>query len=119
METVRVNKVKLLETLRENAVEHGEEVAEAQAKYRDRAIAAMQKKIEAMKSSAEPVELDFDLPVPRSFRKEYARAIEMLEWTVGDELEISEMDFRNWILNEWGWRSTYASTTGSYLVHPS
>lgn len=56
------------------------------------------------------------LPVPEEHTEDFDRAIEMLEWEVGDEVTLSEHDFATLVQNQWGWARAFASNTTSYTT---
>ena len=117
LETVKVDRDKLLTTLQENKAKHVDEYNDAIAEYRKQAEKALRKRaIEIRDGETLRKEID-DLPAPLSFVKDYDRAIAMVEWSTESELELDEHAFRAWVLDEWNWRSQFAGTTSVYNVN--
>jgi hypothetical protein len=52
---------------------------------------------------------------PEEHTEDFDRAIEMLQWEVGDEVTLSEHDFATLVQNQWGWARSFASNTTSYV----
>jgi len=114
LDTVKVDREKLLGTLQENKAKHVAEYDEAVEEYRKQAEKALRKRaIEIRDGETLKKEID-DLPAPTSFAKDYDRAIAMVEWSTEEQLELDEQAFRAWVLDEWNWRGQFAGTTSIY-----
>lgn len=111
---VTVEKDKLLAALRDNREQHECEYDEARAKYRQEAIKAMEKNLVHAREGGK-VETYIRLPEPQSFVASYDKAIAMVEWQVGDTVELSQSQFQQYVLGEWEWKAEFAATTGTYL----
>ena len=111
---VRVDRAKLLETLKENKAKHVAEYDSAVEKYREAAEKALRKRaIEIRDGKTLRKEVE-DLPEPRSFAGEYDRAIAMVDWSEDEQLSLDEQDFRAFVLDEWNWRGQFAAATSTY-----
>lgn len=114
-DSVRVNKIKVLETLKSNKEMHHKEFEEAIegwiTKAQDNVTAIL---IELKANNARDVKLDIHLPKPISFEKEYEKAIKMIELEVRDEIDISKHDFERFFLDEWEWKDAFLSNTVMY-----
>lgn len=62
----------------------------------------------------ERVDLKVNLTEPITHEADYRRVIMMLEMSVKDEIVISESQFRQYVLDEWQWKSAFDSVVGSY-----
>jgi uncharacterized protein YbgA (DUF1722 family) len=112
MKTVKVDKDKLLTTLKANREKHVAEYDEALENYKAAAVEVLAKRLkEARKGN---ILLHFDLPDPRKFEEDYDQAIEMVEWSLDDEIELMEQDFKAFVLNKWAWEQLFAGTTSIY-----
>jgi len=47
---------------------------------------------------------------PENHTREYERAIQLADWEVADEIELSVHDFNCYILDEWSWRDAFAAS---------
>ena len=114
LDSVKVEKGKLLTTLQENRGKHVAEYDSAVEAYRKAAEKALRKRaIEIRDGETLCKEVD-DLPEPRSFAADYDRAIAMVEWSTEETIELDEQDFRAFVLDEWNWRGQFAGTTSLY-----
>lgn len=114
LQEVKVDREKLLGTLRENKAKHVAEYESAVEAYRDKAEKALRKRaIEIRDGKTLRKEVD-DLPEPRSFVADYDRAIAMVEWSEEGQIVLEEQDFRAFVLDEWNWRGQFAGTTALY-----
>lgn len=116
MQTVTVNKERLLEALRTNKKEHREVFLKAQEGYRAKVIEVLDQRLKDAREGNQ-IDLMFRLPEPRDYTEEYEQAIQMTEWSVGDEVEISQDDFRRYVLNDWEWKHQFVASTQAYVRH--
>lgn len=98
MQNITVSKKDLLETLTTKRGEHRSVFDKAQVAYREQVIQTW-----------------IDLPEPKDYTDEFDKAIAMVEWQVGDTIELSERDFQRYVLNQWEWAGAFAATTSTYL----
>ncbi len=113
MYTVNVEKVRLLETLRNNLQKHRAEYAEATLKYPQVVVEELRKRAGRIEAG-DKVDLRFDLPEPRSFETEYEDAIQMLEWSQDDIVELDQSQFKQYVQDEWHWQRAFAASTQMY-----
>lgn len=57
-----------------------------------------------------------ELPVPEDHTKDYDAVLAMLAMSVANEIEMSESDFRSYVLDEWRWKSQFIGTASNYTV---
>jgi hypothetical protein len=114
LDTVKVEKDRLLSTLEENKAKHVSEYDEAVTEYRAQAEKALRKRASEIRDGGTLRKEIDDLPAPLSFAKDYDRAIQMVSWSTETELELDEQAFRAWVLDEWNWRGQFAGTTSLY-----
>jgi hypothetical protein len=115
MNTVLVEKARLLETLRINRDEHRAIFEKAQEVYRDRMIEELDRALGEAKAGRKIVRA-FALPVPEDHTADFDTAIAMVEWEVGSTVALEQHDFEQYVLNQWHWRASFAANTGSYLA---
>lgn len=117
MDKIRVNKTELLETLRRNREDHRRIFEEALEGFRREAIAELEQKIKDLQAGKHRT-VYISKPVPRDHTSDYDRAIRVMEMTVDDIITLSERDFAQYVMDNWGWqrefvRNSYNSTTAS------
>ena len=114
MENITVEKDRLLSTIKENRNAHREQFLAAQEKYRERVIGELDKRLVAARNGGR-IDLGFRLPEPVDYTDDYDTAIQMIEWSLGDTVELSHDDFARYVLNDWEWKRMFAANTQSYL----
>lgn len=117
MESVVVDKAKLLEKLKENRELHKREYDEAVIKHRDEVITELQKRLRDIEAG-EKIDLSFNLPTPREFLDSFDEAIAMLEWEQGETVELEQHDFQRYVMNKWEWRQQFQASTALYNARP-
>lgn len=117
MNKIRVSKARLLTKLKENRDIHIKEYEEVYDEYQVDVIAKMKKLLSAAKKVNRLKEIDtrVGLNPPRSNETDYNMAIKMLEFSIDDELEITQNEFEQYVLNEWDWTRQFANSKLTYL----
>jgi hypothetical protein len=113
MDTITVTKADLIEVLRKNREEHHAIYVEAKRVYREKMIEEMDRALAEARSGG-PIKRGFSLPLPEDHTKDFDDAIEMLELDLGDTVELSLYEFRQYYKNEWGWAQSFAANSLSY-----
>lgn len=141
--TVRVSRTKLLETLRANRARHLQDYAEAMAGYKAMALAKVEEtfagihaRIDQQKGkivahietfSHETADKFGDyltilngesisLKVPQSYADAYSAAIDMAEFDVREELELSGAEFQCFCRDVWDWSHEFEVTNSTYKM---
>ena len=115
MELVKVKKEELLGILRKNCESHRAVFEKAQIGYRKEAIRILDKALKDAKEGRK-ITMFFRLDAPVNQTDDYIRAIKMIEMSVDENIEISEDDFKNYVLDKWHWRQQ-CDTTNAYYVN--
>ncbi len=116
MNAIKMNRLELLEIVKQNKEKHIAEFIEAVADYKALVLKVAQanlklaktedleefKKMKAMPSS------------PTSYEDSYRRAIRMLELSVEEIIEVEEDVFNQLVLDEWSWKRGFTAATMSY-----
>lgn len=117
MRNITVDKASLLDTLRANRDAHRAEYDKAVEVYKRRFVEEAEKfAAEALRRVTQGLPFnDFMwLPVPEEHTDDYDRVIALMEWELADTVELSESDFRCYVLNEWGWMTSFTANTSLY-----
>jgi len=114
MRTVKVEKARLLAKLKENRESHRAEFLKAQSGYRAEVVEQLDKALENARNGKKIITY-FNLPAPTDQTSDYDAAIEMLDWAVGDEVELEEQAFRQYILDDWTWKQSWGLSNSVYL----
>jgi len=105
---ITVMKDQLLAKLKENRSKHREIFLKAIDLFREEAIVVFDQNLQAARDGKK-FSVHLDLSRPKDHTKDYTRAIEMLEWSIEDKIEITDSDFRAYVQDDWGWRPTFLS----------
>jgi len=108
-----VKRVALIECIKKNMVEHQSIVEEATAGYREKVIAALEAKLEEVRSEKK-VELNFQLTPPSSHMKDYSRVLKMLEMDTKELITLSEEQFACYVMDEWDWKHNFMHVNARY-----
>lgn len=113
MRTVRINREKLLAAIKTNREVHDADYKSAMIAYREAAVERLVKMLQAAKAG-EKIERYLDIPQPEQHLREYDQVIEMLGMSVDASIELTNSEFRQYVLDEWVWSHEFASNTKSY-----
>ncbi len=109
----RVEKAKLLETLRANLERHKAIVQEARDGYVKKVRAALEKRLEAVRKGV-ITNYSFSIAAPADFSEVYVNSIGMLEWSTEETVELGADEFRQLVRDEWDWQSGFLATNAAY-----
>jgi hypothetical protein len=112
---VTVKKEELLNAIRKNRETHRESFLEAQKGYRDTVIKALDQTLaEAREGQRFVLERITALVMPQEHTTDYDRVIKMLEMCVADEVTVTEQQFSQYVLDDWGWKKQFIATNSRY-----
>ena len=114
MKKVKVNKDKLIVVLKENKEKHISIFNKAEEKYREVAIGALDSALGRAREGKE-IQTYFDLTKPMNQTKDYDRAIGMLEMSIDDDIEISQIEYENYVLDQWNWNTQFNMSNTMYI----
>jgi hypothetical protein len=115
MQTVTVKTADLLLEVKKNHEAHRGIYETALVRYRELAVETLTAMLEDAKAG-KPVKHHVQLPIPEDHSDDYLRAIKMLEMSTEEEIEISQRDFAQYVMDDWGWKAEWHSNTRSYTV---
>lgn len=113
MDTIRVPKLTLLEILKKNRDNHRAMFLDAQQGYREEVIKVLDARLKDAREGRK-INLHFSMPAPIDQTKDYNIAIEMLEMAVDDIIELTAVEFRNYVKDDWSWRQNVTATNMLY-----
>lgn len=116
MKTVRVKKEMLMDALKNNMVTHVEDYELAWEGYRKAVISNAEALLEKAKNVKKnnPVQLYINLEMPKNHEDDYVRAMEMCEWEVAEEVELSEAEFQQFVQDDWSWKGQFSTSNMMY-----
>jgi len=113
MQNIKVRKADLLTKLKDNRKTHKENYDKAVEVYKKALVVYLQKML-ARAEKGKKVTQYIDLVTPTHNLAEYDRIIAMLEMTIEEEIELTEAEFTQYVLDNWTWKGTFALNTLSY-----
>lgn len=118
MRKITVDKADLAETITRNRDAHKAEYDKAVEVYRVRFVEEAKKFAEdSIARSRQRVAFGnfVWLPVPEEHTEDYDRALLMLDWELGDTVELSQEEFATLVQNQWNWIRSFTANTSSYV----
>lgn len=113
MKSVKVSVETLLKVLKKNREAHKNAIDEVMKVYREKVISELDKALKAAKEGREII-TDLNLTRPLNMTSYYDRIIGMLEMSIESEVEITQAEYSNYILDKWSWGNAVSSSTASY-----
>ena len=110
---VTVKKDELLTAIRTNRGAHRGIFLEAQKGYRAAVIAELDRMLEAARAGKN-IQRSVTMIEPIDRTDDYDSVIRMLEMSVADEIMITEKQFKNFVLDKWGWSNEFVGSTSRY-----
>lgn len=95
---IRVNKAKLIAKIIENKTNHIKEYEQAMIDYRDEAKKQLEEQLKRLQDGKLDIKIDLKSPIDN--RTEYDKLTQVFEWEVNDEVELSQGEFNEYVLDE-------------------
>lgn len=121
MNSIKMNRLELLNIVRNNKTTHMAEFIEAVADYKVLVsqIAHGNVKIAKTADLEQFKKMKATPAAPISYEDAYTRAIRMLELSVEDIIEVEEDIFNQLVLDEWSWKRSFTVANTMYKVGAS
>jgi hypothetical protein len=113
MKTVKVNKSALLSAVSENRDGHRKIFEEAVAGYKAEATRLLEGHLARIKDG-KLVAVFVQLPVPLDHTRDYDRVLRMVNMSVDPEIELTEQDFAQYVMDDWMWKREFLNTAVTY-----
>lgn len=114
MKTVKVKRDELIERIRKNRDAHRAIFREAQEVYRQEVIKLLEQRLEDARNGRK-IERGIRLQEPEDHTEDYDRVLTMLEMSVDAEIEISQMEFAQYVMDDWSWKDAWLANTAAYV----
>lgn len=114
MNSVTVKKNDLIDILQENRKRHVEIFKEAYEEYRKQYIEYLREAMRLAQGPGRVLTPDNYPSEPRCYVKSYDLAIEMMEMSIDETVDLSEQDFRRYVRDEWEWKDDFFLSNSSY-----
>ncbi len=113
--TIKVNKSKLIEKIKENKEAHIKAYAKAVVAYKKEALSQLAEITKKVKSGDMNVHLNLTTPVDN--RKNYDKIIDMFAWEVEDVVELEQNEFNEYVQDETEFARHALMSNSMYLVN--
>lgn len=113
MRTVRINKGDLLAKVTANRDNHRRMFEAAQEGFRDAVVAELDKMLADAKRGRR-VRTSVELSPPIDQTPEYDRIILQLEMETRNEIELTDEEFANYVMDKWRWTPTVLGLAEQY-----
>lgn len=112
--TITVDKTALLEALRENRAKHGKAFEKAKAGYIKVTMKQLEEYINQLANGDTGIARFVNAP-PEDHTGDYDDAIDMMEWSTDDTIELSQSQFVQYVKDDWGWKQSWTVSNSEYL----
>jgi len=96
--TIKVEKAKLIQQIKDNKERHIKEFENAVVAYKEEALKQLKAEIEKVEGGSLDAKLNLITPVNNA--ENYDKIIEMFEWEVESEVELSQEEFNEYVQDE-------------------
>lgn len=110
MEKITVKKDDLLGKLRENRDDHRRIFEEALAGFGREVAMQLERTLRDIRAGRNR-DVRVYASVPKDHTNDYNRAIAMIEMSIGDDITLSESDFAQYVMDDWGWQDQFLSNS--------
>lgn len=106
----------LLSKLEANRKTHNADFDIAFTRFSERVQSNLEARLKSLRSGSVVTQemLYINLTMPVNYDADYKRAIEMLDWEVGGEVELTEQEFKQYVQDDWGWKEAVAMSNKLY-----
>lgn len=113
MEQIVISKQKLLDKLRENRNNHRKIFEEALEGWRKRVIIELQCALRDARKGLK-YRTYFNLPQPTDHTNEYDRIIDQIEWCETELIQLDQIQFNQFVRDDWGWKNDFLTNATIY-----
>lgn len=113
MQSINVDRISLLEIVKKNREKHKQTFEAAYEIYRQKAILELSLNLKEAERGKKII-TTIAMPEPLSFLEDYDQAIQMLEMSIDDSIELTSSNFSNLVLDKWHWNGKFVASISSY-----
>lgn len=114
MDSIKVSKTALREALIKNRDGHREKYLRAFDGYVVECERVLKENLRLVKAGRFQRLLWTETP-PQDHTAEYDRIISMLDMSLDTEIELTAMEFQQYVQDDWTWKGIFAASTAKYL----
>jgi uncharacterized membrane protein len=116
VKTITVRTVELRKALHENREKHRAVFLDAVEGYRKLVVQHLERALEDAKRGRQ-IRTHVELAEPMDQTRDYDRVIRMLEMEVRSEVEVTEVEFAQYVMDDWSWKRQFLATNLGYTSH--
>lgn len=115
LDAVRMNKETLIQIVTDNRTEHRSIFEEAIDNWQKEVVKRLETLVtEAKNQPPAQVQIVVNLPKPEDHTSDYDRVLKMLELSLDNELELTDREFAQFVMDDWGWQKPFLTTSSMY-----
>ena len=111
MREVTVRKDEFITRVSANRDNHRAVFERALDGYRRRIIAELERRVDDVRRGVS-IDQRIGLPEPEDHTDDYDRVLTMAQMSVDDTITLSSSDFAMYVMDQWDWRQSFATTHG-------
>ena len=115
MNTIIIEKEKLLPIVKENKLKHDNIYNSAVEGYWQKCEEKLTKQLEKIKKH-EKIDDYLGLAFPENHTNDYETVIQMLELGAENRIELTNIEFNAYVRNQWSWRNSFLGLNTSYIT---
>ena len=111
---IKVDKDRLMLALEQNRSKHGAEYEKAKAGY-IKVTTEQVKGYLTRLANGELLERAFLPSPPEDHTGDYDDAIEMMAWAQDEFIDLTQAQFKQYVMDDWGWKDQWLTSNTAYL----
>ena len=111
---VNVPKDELIAALLANREQHRAAFENAMDGYQAECIRILEQNIEQYRNGRVKKQLYLHEQLPVDHTRDYDTVIGLMKFSVGDVVELSPSEYRQYVLDDWEWKVQWAASTAKY-----
>ena len=111
---IKVDKDRLMLALEQNRSKHGAEYQKAKAGYIKVTTEQVRDYLVRL-TNGEIIGQQFLPSPPEDHTGDYDEAIEMMAWAQDEFIELTQAQFKQYVMDDWGWKDTWLASNTVYL----
>lgn len=113
MDSLKYKRTDVLEKLKTNRDKHKAAYDDAYDGFKEAVVEELKQAL-ALAEQGKEYRLTLKQTQPREYLKNYDRAIAMFTMSSQDEIELSEAEFTQFVLDNWSWSDQFVTSTRTY-----
>lgn len=112
--TVNVDKARLLAALKKNRDTHGIAYEQAKKGYIKVTRVELEEQLQRLVAGKLLDRIWFNNP-PDDHTGDYDDAIQMMEWSQDDTIALTQAQFKQYVMDDWGWKDSWITSNTAYI----